>query len=1002
MHSEKDLVVDGSGKFQRAGNTSEFSQGVDSGQVRLPSNEVADPQMVYQALDKVAGNTKIKQAFVIKFFNEINGTEPENASYLIRNPSGVFSIRNDADDKLGHRVIDQKFGDFRYMKRTEMLNYARMSFMNEGYLTAKEGIHVIPGSKFAISKSIVDADGIAQVDTSKTFMSLSGTSTVTDVVAGLDIQSEVENQVNMESTSQIFKLESQAVGGQLTIPPANLAKKLPQNAPAIFGKIPTFSNLQPKFSPSEINDWGLQNSTFVFTRPFKELTPSLLNDLTGQVYSSNSDPVATFGGTIGFAPAQGSMTEMETPNFSPSQSTDLHVGGTQAYSFAQLVGSRDLSGAGQVLGGYWDNAIRGRVSKGFAADTRELFGGVDTSYMNDAGDAIEMGPYGIHALNISKMFYNKGIEFYSSTQGTDDSEVVAGTGMGFTYQLDQAFDIAGRNLRHMFSGPSNEQKPSQPIYSRWDQLKHIPGWFSHATLRFRRNTNPTNNMGYDGAVIEYGFKPGLEDQKRFSVGLYTYDEDPSNAFSRVGFKIAVRSGLDGQPQAELWQAKFNTQVGGSQKGIVDFMMDTLAPNIDPATGQTQYQPKFYSVTFGFRKVGATPNLVRPFVQVDNVYMEGNSDIDLSAIWQLAYPTYMDSEIPEMHSKGFNTLGILCGSLNPTRTGGPVTDIFSYSQGFSQVIQQRNFNNTFWPTILEGFDDHAESVNAGRPIDEWDAALQTALAGPGYSTQVKRKCLLSIFFCTHYLGAVPRFDPEVPGQPLKPRTVFWNYTNNNWDGEYPTARQWVEKYYGPMYYGVTTTDAVKNKSTKLVLSPNRATLQQFDLGADKVVFSYDKSAFRNQSGFRFQQGLQINSAVDIYNHAGDKPQFYFTPDAASPGQYSPQNYELVNQMWLKKALDVQSNGGAFELAANSSLWRASTADDFVGLDTVFNAGNNFKTLAIPFTTHGRDKIQQVQVFKKLADRYVQIIPNSITIKNPSGGQPLILITMSSAIDIKVQL
>ena len=45
---------------------------------------------------------------------------PENASYIIKNPNGIFSIRYDWDDQLGHRIIDQKFGDIRYIKRTEM------------------------------------------------------------------------------------------------------------------------------------------------------------------------------------------------------------------------------------------------------------------------------------------------------------------------------------------------------------------------------------------------------------------------------------------------------------------------------------------------------------------------------------------------------------------------------------------------------------------------------------------------------------------------------------------------------------------------------------------------------------------------------------------------------------------------------------------------------------------------------------------------------------------
>ena len=52
--------------------------------------------------------------------NEADGALPENASYLIKSPNGIFSVRYDWDDQLGHRLIDQKFGDLRYVKRSEM------------------------------------------------------------------------------------------------------------------------------------------------------------------------------------------------------------------------------------------------------------------------------------------------------------------------------------------------------------------------------------------------------------------------------------------------------------------------------------------------------------------------------------------------------------------------------------------------------------------------------------------------------------------------------------------------------------------------------------------------------------------------------------------------------------------------------------------------------------------------------------------------------------------
>ena len=69
---------------------------------------------------------------------------PENASYIIKNPNGIFSIRYDWDDQLGHRIIDQKFGDVRYIKRTEMSSYAKLDFVNTGYLNANRGFYALP------------------------------------------------------------------------------------------------------------------------------------------------------------------------------------------------------------------------------------------------------------------------------------------------------------------------------------------------------------------------------------------------------------------------------------------------------------------------------------------------------------------------------------------------------------------------------------------------------------------------------------------------------------------------------------------------------------------------------------------------------------------------------------------------------------------------------------------------------------------------------------------
>lgn len=61
---------------------------------------------------------------------------------------------------------------------------------------------------------------------------------------------------------------------------------------------------------------------------------------------------------------------------------------------------------------------------------------------------------------ISRMFYNKGVEFYTSTQLDTATSVVAGTGNGFRYDIN-ARD--GEVLRHIFSG-------DQDLTGAW------PGW----------------------------------------------------------------------------------------------------------------------------------------------------------------------------------------------------------------------------------------------------------------------------------------------------------------------------------------------------------------------------------------------------------------------------------------------------------------------------------------------------------------------------------------------
>ena len=99
----------------------------------------------------MVGSNTIRSAFVIKFFNETTSGIPEGASYLIKGPNGIFTIRYDWDDSLGHRIIDQKFGDLRYVRRSEMASYAKLDTLNAGYLNANRGFYAIPkyGLKFA-------------------------------------------------------------------------------------------------------------------------------------------------------------------------------------------------------------------------------------------------------------------------------------------------------------------------------------------------------------------------------------------------------------------------------------------------------------------------------------------------------------------------------------------------------------------------------------------------------------------------------------------------------------------------------------------------------------------------------------------------------------------------------------------------------------------------------------------------------------------------------------
>ena len=859
-----------------------------------------------------------------------------------------------------------------------MTQYAKLDFVNTGYLNANRGFYALPGYGLKFAPLAVDG----QVDTTAQFFDTHGTETPDEQDLALDVEAETTNTVNMKSKNSVICIAATAEAEGNQVLPDNRPRNVPVETP-LLGKVPKFTSEMPSLQPDEIADGNtIDMSSFLDRRviAFGKNTNDFSNNPqngTGQwnvKYSS-------FGGQILFHPTSSDHTY--TYPFSYNKSWDREYTYELMEEFATLIDSSRKNGTGTPIGREWKHSFRPE----FQAKPDELIMRGGSTMPNNNNPAID------------RMFYNKGVEFYTSTQLDTATSVVAGTGNGFRYQVNKT---DGEVLRHIFSGDQD----LSGAWSAWPQLNYMDGWYAGAVVRFRRNSNPANNAGYDGPVFEFTTETPVDpvtDFVPFTFGLYTYDENTAPEFARVGFKIAMRKG-----NGTIWEMKFNSPANSGKPGIVDYMMDTLTPDTDLTTGLVQYQPKFYQVGFGFRKTGSTINVVRPFVYVDNVYMEADADIDLQSITGNAGVLWDDSAAIENQEQVFGKMGILCSSAQSVRTGGPAADIYMFNSSLTSVIKPfsgwsggLNENNKMhsirnvMDKMADSFDTLGQQLGYDQPIQVAAINLKDVSEGVGYSTSLKTKGLIQYMFNASFFGAMPDNVPET----TMAKVTRWDAGVPDYADENMPLIDWVERYYGPMYYGQTKAASTQAKTHKLILAPDRFQLSHpiDGAGTQRTVLSYDKGAYDGGFGFSYNAGVSFNKGmyIDI-----DSPTDLNLPD---PNQaYVPRANEIVNFAWLRKSIDKQANGGSFEITASNSMWRASTADDFVGLDTVFNAGNNFKTLAIPFSTHKRDKIQQVQVYKKLADRYVQVIPNSVTIKNPTAGQPLILITMSSAIDIKVQL
>ena len=857
-----------------------------------------------------------------------------------------------------------------------MQSYAKLDFVNTGYLNANRGFYALPGYGLKFAPLAVDG----QVDTTAAFFDAHGKQSPDEQDTSLDIASETVNTVNLKSKNSVICIQATAQAEGNSVHPENRPRNIPVETP-LLGQVPKFTADMPELQPDEITDDNtIDISRFMSKRYIAAGKDT--NDFSNNPQSGSGSwnvMYSQFGGQILFHPTSSDHTS-QTP-FQYNKSADREYTYEIMGNFATLVDSARKNGTGTPIGREWPHSFDPEFAP--KPDGNLMAGGQRQPHHNKPA--------------IDKMFYNKGVEFYTSTQLDTATAVVAGTGNGFRYDLN-ARD--GEVLRHIFSGDQDLSGPWQA----WQNLNYMTGWYTGAIVRFRRNSNPQNNTGYDGPVFEFSTQSPVSpitDFVPFTFGLYTYDENSAPEFARVGLKIAMRKG-----NAQIWELKFNSPAGQGKPGLVDYMMDTLTPETDLTTGQVSYQPKFYSIGFGFRKTGSQINIVRPFVYVDNIYMEADSDIDLQSIAGNAGVLWDDTTALEGEESYFGKMGVLCSQQSSVRTGGPAADIYMLNSGLSSVVRPLsqwtgglNENKTMskYFQVLDKMSDDfgllGNSLGFGQPISDAAANLLDIVQGVGYSSQIKTKGIIAYMFGASFFGCLPDMVQDTT---LVDITRWDNIQQDYVDEEIPLI-DWIEKYYGPMYYGQTKAASGQVKANKLVLAPDRFQLTHPLAGTPTTVLSYDKQAYGGGFGFRYNAGVSFNKGM--YIGIGSPTELHL-PD---PNQsYVPLQTEIVNFAWLRKAIDKQANGGQFEITASNSMWRASTADDFVGLDTVFNAGNNFKTLAIPFSTHKRDKIQQVQVYKKLADRYVQIIPNSITIKDPNGGQPLILITMSSAIDIKVQL
>ena len=857
-----------------------------------------------------------------------------------------------------------------------MASYAKIDAVNAGYLNANRGFYAIP--KYGLKFAPLAVDG--SIDTTAAFFDAYGVQTPDEQNLTLDVAAETKNTVFVKSKNSVICIAATAEDEGAQIHPDNRPRNIATENP-LLGQVPKFTAIMPELSPDEVTDLNTVDESQFLGKRFVSIGTDT-NDFSSNPSAGTGAwdvKYSSFGGQILFHPS--STDHLAAVPFQYDQSASRSYTSSAKSNFATLVDSARKNGQGTPLGMEWKHSYE-----------PELQGKV-TDYLMSGGYTLPNG----NRPSIDKPFYNKGVEFYTQTQLDTLTQVEAGTGNGFRYTIKQE---DGEVLRHIFSG---EQKMGGP-WASWSKLNYMGGWYAGGIIRFRRNSSLANNSGYDGPVFEFSTKSPvspLTDFTPFTFGLYTYDENSSDEFARVGLRIAMRKG-----NGQIWELKFNSPAAQGKAGLVDYMMDTLTPDVDPSTGQVSYQPKFYSVGFGFRKTGVNISIVRPFLYIDNVYMEANQDVDLRQITGNGGVLWDDTAAVEGEDSYFGNMGILCSQTQQTRTGGPAADIYMFNSGLASVIKPfsswtggLNDNRDLHPNrnildkIREDFDALGATLGYGSPLQEQSLSLKSIAEGVGYATQVQAKGLISYMFASSFFGSMPNTVADTSNVQVRK----WNQGTQAYAQSTITLSEWIKSYYGPMYYGQTKAAAVVSKVNKLILAPDRFQLRHPVSGVTKTVLSYSKNEYAGGFGFGFNSGVQLNNGLTI--GLTSKTQL------ALPSQeqaYVPLDTEIVNFEWARKLIDTQANGGQFEFTAANAAWRASTADDFVGLDTVFNAGNNFKTLQIPFTTHKRAKIQQVQVFKKLADRYVQVIPNSVTIKNPTAGQPLILITMSSAIDIKIQL